>query len=86
MSAPLPVPPPGFDELPVDEQIAYAQSLSDRIAAGVDQVPLADWQRELLEERLAAHRAAPHEARPWEEALERLERRLRPRSDPPNSR
>jgi putative addiction module component (TIGR02574 family) len=84
MSAPLPLLPQGFDELSVDEQIAYAQSLWDRIAAGVDHVPLADWQRELLEQRLAAHRAAPHEARPWEAALERLERRLRPRSDPPN--
>ena len=79
MSASLPLRPPGFDELSVDEQIAYVQSLWDHIAAGVDQVPLADWQRELLEERLAAHRAAPHEARPWEEVLERLQRRLRPR-------
>jgi len=77
MSGPLPVPPPGFDELSIDQQIDYVQSLWDHIAANVDQVPLADWQRELLEERLAVHRAAPLDARPWEEVLERLQRRLR---------
>ena len=77
MAHSLPLPPPGFDALPVEEQIDYVQSLWDHIAASVEQVPLADWQRELLEERLAAHRAAPHEARPWEEVLERLQRRLR---------
>jgi len=38
-------------------------------------------QQQLLDERLAAHRAAPGEARPWEDVLDDLERRLlnRPR-------
>ena len=76
MAARLPLPPPGFDELSVEEQIDYMQSLWHRIAANADQVPLHDWQREVLRERLAAHRAAPHEARPWEEVLKRLEHRL----------
>lgn len=34
------------------------QSLWDRFAASADQVPLHEWQRQILEERLAAHRAA----------------------------
>lgn len=42
-----------------------------------DQVPLHEWQKELLEERLEAHRRAPADARPWEEVLARLESRLR---------
>jgi len=71
------MPPPGFDDLPVDEQIAYVQSLWDHIAASVDQVPLHEWQQAILEERLAAHRRAPQESRPWEEVIERLQRRLR---------
>jgi putative addiction module component (TIGR02574 family) len=75
----LPLPPPGFDDLPVDEQIDYVQSLWDHIAASVDQVPLHEWQQAVLEERLAAHRRAPQESRPWEDVIERLQRRLRDR-------
>jgi putative addiction module component (TIGR02574 family) len=77
MATPLPIPPPGFDRLTVDEQIDYIQSLWDHIAASVDQVPLAEWQRAVLEERLAAHQTAPHEARPWSEVINRLHDRLR---------
>lgn len=73
------MPPPGFDELPVEEKIDYVQSLWDRIAADAEQVPLHEWQRQVLEDRLAAHRAAPHEARPWQEVLDRLEQRLKSR-------
>jgi putative addiction module component (TIGR02574 family) len=78
MAQPLPMPPSGFDELTVEDKIDYVQSLWDRIAANVDQVPLHEWQRQLLEERLAAHRAGDaNEARPWGEVLDRLEGRLR---------
>jgi hypothetical protein len=31
----------------------------------------------LLDERLAAHRRSPSDARPWEEVLERLQHHLR---------
>ena len=77
MAQPLPMPPPGFDDMPVEEQIEYVQSLWDRIAAATDQVPLQEWQRRILEERTAAHRSAPDEARPWDEVLDRLQTRLR---------
>ena len=33
MSKIVPIPPPGFDDLSVDEQIDFVQSLWDRIAA-----------------------------------------------------
>ena len=79
MAQSLPLPPPGFDALPVEEQIDYVQSLWDRIAATVDQVPLHEWQQALLEERLAAHGRSPGEARPWQEAIERVQQRLRAR-------
>ncbi len=50
----------------------------DLIVASADQVPLHEWQRQILDERLAAHRAADsNEARPWGEVLNRLEGRLR---------
>ena len=79
MAQSLPLPPPGFDALPVEEQIDYVQSLWDRIAATVDQVPLQEWQQVLLEERLAAHRRSPGDVRPWHEVIERVQRRLRAR-------
>src|SRR5439155_24359845 len=77
MAHPLPLPPPGFEALPVEDQIDYVQSLWDLIAANVDQVPLQQWQQALLEERLAAHRRAPEESRPWQEVMARVRDRLR---------
>ena len=79
MAQPLSMPPAGFDDLPVEDKINYVQDLWDRIAANQDQVPLHEWQRQILEDRLAAHRAAPHEARPWAKVLDGLERRLKGR-------
>jgi putative addiction module component (TIGR02574 family) len=71
------MPPPGFDDLSVEDQIDYVQALWNRIAANVDHVPLEKWQQAILEERLAAHRRAPGEARPWQEVIERVQQRLR---------
>jgi len=56
----------------------YLIRMRDLLASSADQVPLHEWQRQLLEERLAAHRAADSsEARPWGEVLNRLQERLR---------
>jgi putative addiction module component (TIGR02574 family) len=63
----LPLPPPGFDELTVDEQIEYVQALWDRIAAKEDRVPVPGWHREILDERLADPEANPKASRPWSE-------------------
>jgi putative addiction module component (TIGR02574 family) len=71
------MPPPGFDDLPLAEQIDYVQSLWDRIAAAADQIPLQEWQRRILGERMAVHQAAPADASPWNEVLDRIEHRLR---------
>jgi len=64
MARPLPLPPPGFDDLSVEEKI-----------------PVPEWHREIIEDRLAAHRADPGAARPWNEVREELldELRNRPR-------
>ena len=63
MSQALPLPPPGFDALTVDEQIDYLQSLWDRIAARPEQVPVPDWHREILAERLATLHQNPDEGK-----------------------
>ena len=67
MSQALPLPPPGFDALSVDEQIDYVQSLWDHIAARPEDVPVPDWHREILTERLAAHNANKDQGQDWEE-------------------
>lgn len=79
MRDPVPLPPPGFDDLPVEDQGDYVQSLWDHIAASLDQVPLHEWQQRILEERLAAHRRSPDEAQAWEGVVKRLQARLRSR-------
>lgn len=76
MSAAIPNPPEGFDELTVEEKIDYIQSLWDRIAATPDTVPVPEWHKRVLDERLAAHQADPLAGTPWEEARDAIERKL----------
>lgn len=56
MSKMVPTPPPGFDDLSVEEQIDFVQSLWDRIAATPEQVPMPEWHRRIIRERLEAYR------------------------------
>jgi len=79
MSKPVPLPPPGFDQLSVDEQIDYVQSLWDRIAASSDQVPVPEWHREILSERLKEHDRNPDAGESWDVVRERLRDKLRHR-------
>ena len=79
MPKPVAVPPPGFDELSVEEQIAYVQSLWDRIAATPDQVPVPDWHREVLDERLKDFEANPDAGESWDIVRDRLRDNLRKR-------
>jgi putative addiction module component (TIGR02574 family) len=68
----------GLDRLSVEERIALVQDLWDSIAAEVERSPLTEAQRQEVDRRLAAHRANPQAAIPWEqveaEALARLRR------------
>lgn len=68
----------GIDKLTVAERIALVQAIWDSIAAEVGASPLTEAQRQEVDRRLAAHRANPQAAIPWEqieaEALARLRR------------
>lgn len=77
MSQPLPIPPPGFDEISVEEQIDYVQALWDRIAERPDQIPIPAWHEEIIAERLESYRKDPSHVIPWEEVKAKAERRLR---------
>jgi putative addiction module component (TIGR02574 family) len=63
----LPLPPPGFDDLTVEDKLDYLQSLWDRLAATPDEIPVPGWHQQVIEERLRAHRADPDAGRSWEE-------------------
>lgn len=76
-----PIPPPGFDDLSVEEQLDYVQSLWDRIAADPKRVPVPEWHREVLAERLKAYRSNPSEGRDWGDVRDRLQQQLKGRSE-----
>ena len=79
MSKLVPTPPPGFDDLPVDERIDFVQSLWDRIAATPEQVPVPEWHRRIIRERLEAYQANPAAGRFWTDVRTEIERKLRDR-------
>lgn len=79
MSKMVPSPPPGFDDLPVDEQIDFVQLLWDRIAATSEQVPVPEWHRQIIRERLVAYNANPRAGRAWPDVRVDIERKLRDR-------
>ena len=75
MAQPI-LPPPGFDELSADEKIDYIQALWGHFSEHPEDVPVPDWHREVVADRLAAHRRGEI-TRPWREVREELLARLR---------
>jgi putative addiction module component (TIGR02574 family) len=67
MAQPLPSPPPEFDGLSVEDKIEYVNSLWDRITARPEDIPVPDWHRQIVRERLARDEERPDEALPWED-------------------
>ena len=57
-------------KLPPEERAELVEALQVSLL----DAPPADWQRELLDERLAAHERDPEDATPWEEVRARLRR------------
>jgi putative addiction module component (TIGR02574 family) len=66
----------GLDRLTVAERIELVAAIWDSIAADVERAGLTEAQKREIDRRLAAHRANPQAAIPWEqveaEALARL--------------
>lgn len=65
-----------FRRLSVDEKIDYLQSLWGRIAATPETVPVPDWHREILDQRLKDLEANPASGDSWDVVQERLRRKL----------
>jgi hypothetical protein len=67
------LPPPGFDDLTVEEQLEYLEALWDRVAAHPERVPVPDWHRRLIKERLASDSPS----RPWSDVRRDIEENSR---------
>ncbi len=77
MAHAVPIPPPGFEDLSVDEQVEYVQSLWERISARPGDVAVPEWHRAEIRERLAQLDANPQVGRLWSEVRDELLRKLR---------
>lgn len=71
------LPPPGFEELSPEEKLEYIQALWEHFSQHPEQVPVPEWHRRILAERLAAYRRGESTFRPWSEIREELLARLR---------
>lgn len=60
-----------------EEKIVYVNDLWDRITVAPEEVPLPDWHRQILDERLARDDAHPEEGLPWEEVKQEILRDLK---------
>ena len=68
----------GIDRWSVDDRLVLVQEIWDSIAVEAERSPLTAAQRQEVDRRLAAHRANPGAAIPWEqveaEVMARLQR------------
>lgn len=68
----------GIDQLDAQDRLALMQEIWDSLAVDLDQTPLTEAQQQEVDRRLAAHKANPQAAIPWQqvesEALARLRR------------
>ena len=78
MTKTLRIPRPGFEELSIEEQIDYIQSLSGNASQPThpEDIPVPDWHRKILEERLANLDENPDAGSPWEEVREAIKKHL----------
>jgi putative addiction module component (TIGR02574 family) len=66
----------GLDQLSVEDRLTLAQQLWDSIAEEVNRLPLSQAQQQEVDRRLAAHRANPQAAIPWEQVEAEARARL----------
>ena len=65
-----------FRRLPVDERARLVEELWDEVARELDQQPLSDAHRRLLDERIRQHDETPTDVEPWETARDDILRDL----------
>lgn len=66
----------GLDQLSAEDRLSLAQQLWESIAEEVKCLPLTREQQQEVDRRLAAHRANPQAAIPWEQVEAEARARL----------
>ena len=61
--------------LPAEDRLILAEALWDSLAREPSKVPVPDWHREIIEQRLAEDDAEPDSGETWAELRGRLEQR-----------
>ena len=59
-------------QLPVEDRLEIAEAIWESLESTADQPPLPDWQRQILDERIAEEDANPDVGSPWEEVKRRI--------------
>lgn len=65
-----------FRKLPADERARLVEELWDEVARELEQRPLSEAQRRLLDERIRQHEETPTDVEAWEAARDDLLRDL----------
>ena len=73
MASKIPLPPPEFDELSLDDENEDEQVDWEYMTAGPDVEPVPEWHLELLREREARYQRDGIEGTPWEEFEKELD-------------
>jgi len=76
MSSPIAFPPPGFDDLSIDEQLKYVEALLEYAASRQEALRIPECHWGVLRERLANFREELEGATSWEEFEKELEQEL----------
>ena len=67
--------PLGIDKLALEERLALLDEIWDSVEQEGSALPVPEWHKTILTERLARLNAAPDEGRPYQEVLAELWRR-----------
>jgi putative addiction module component (TIGR02574 family) len=65
-----------FRRLPVDERARLVEELWDEVARELEQRPLSEAERRLLDERIGQHTETPTDVEAWETARDDILRDL----------
>ena len=61
-----------FRKLPTDQQVRLLEALWDDIAGRSADLPLTEWQRQLIDDRLREHGEQPDDVEPWQSARDEV--------------
>ena len=59
--------------LPADRRLEIMEALWDSLTSSPANIPIPDWHREMLKERMAADDADPSAGQSWEEVRREIE-------------